>query len=322
MADKRIAIIKKFLKGKPGYLKKGINKTLNAVGLPLTPGNILITRKIIKDMRAKVYPETSHKKRHHAKILVFDIETAPLLAYTWRRYQQNVYSDQAVEDNWPILTWSAKWLFEDKMYSMKMTPKEAVNRDDKRVVQGLWSMIDDADIIIAHNGLKFDVRMMNARFFLHGLVPPSSYLVIDTLKAARRAMALPSFKLDDIAKYIGKEGKIKTDFSWWTKFMNGEKEAIDRMQEYNDKDVYVLEEVYFSLRPWIRPHPNLGLFVDHAEPTCPSCGSTELTNVGEYATYVNTYDELRCGDCNHTSRSRKTNTPIGGRKNLNVSIPK
>jgi len=313
-------VIKNFFLIRPGYLKKNPKKTMTA--LKLQTEHIGLIKHVMKTMRGEYYPSgISPTTRHTAKVLVFDIETAPILTYVWRRWQQNVFTDQTVEDNWPILTWSAKWLFESKMYSMKMTPKEAINRDDKRVVQGLWSMIDEADIIIAHNGLKFDVRMMNARFFMHGMVPPSSYQVIDTLKAARRAMALPSFKLDDIAKYLGKEGKIKTDMTWWTKFLNGEKEAIDRMQEYNDKDVYVLEEVYLSLRTWIKPHPNLGLFVEHDKPSCPTCASTVLTKISEYATYVNTYDEYRC-EHGHLSRGRKTNTPIGGKRTLHVSLPK
>lgn len=309
-----------FLNENPGYIKHNPYKIIRKLQGKGGSKEVAIVKQAMKHLRKTHYP--SKRSIHQAKILVFDIETAPILAYTWRRWQQNIFSDQVVEDNWPVLTWSAKWLFEPKMYSMKMTPKEAINRDDKRVLQGIWNFINEADIVIAHNGLKFDMRMLNGRFFLHGMPPPSSTQVIDTLKAARRAMALPSFKLDDIAKSLGKEGKIKTDMTWWTKFMNGEQEAIDQMQEYNDKDVYVLEEVYISLRPWIKPHPNLGLFVEHSDLTCPACASTDLNKIGEYATYVNTYDEYRCGNCNHTSRGRKTNTPIGGRKNLQVSIPK
>lgn len=257
-----------------------------------------------------------------ARILVVDIETAPLKVYSWRRFNQNIYSDQAVDDDWPILTWSAKWLFDPKIYSMKMTPKESLGRDDERVVKGLWDMIDQCDIMIAHNGAKFDARMMNARFWKHGLQPPSSYQIIDTLKSSRRIMSLPSFKLDDIAKYMGIEGKIKTDFSWWSKFLEGDQEAIDRMQIYNDKDVELLEEVYLSLRPWIKPHPNVSLFVGDNLERCPSCGSTDLKPNGEYYTYVNVYEALRCNSCGSNSRSRKSLTNLVDNSNTKVSLPR
>lgn len=256
-----------------------------------------------------------------AKVLVFDIETAPLLVYVWRRWKQNVFSDQALEDNWPILTWSAKWLFEEEIMSMKMTPEEALNRDDRRVVHGLWRLINEADIVIAHNGLKFDMKMMNGRFWIHGLEPPSTVEVIDTLKSAKKMLGLPSYKLDDLAKYLNKEGKIKTDFSWWSEFLEGNPEAIDRMQEYNDKDVTILEEVYFSLRPWIKPHPNLGLHIGEDIKVCPTCASEDLQYIGKYATYVNMYEELRCNSCGALSRSRK-NGNLRERKELLSSLPR
>ena len=271
---------------------------------------------------SRIHSSVEYSKLSNAKILVFDIETAPLISYHWRRWQQDIHGGQVIADNWPILTWSAKWLFDNKIHSMKMTPKEAINRNDKRVVQGLWNMIDEADILIAHNGIKFDVRMMNGRFFLNGITPPSSYQIIDTLRAARKAIAVPSYKLDDLAKYLGLETKIKTDFSWWKKFMEGDQDAIDKMQIYNDKDVEILEEVYFALRPWIRPHPNLGLFVPHGDSVCPACASTELSIIGEYATYVNLYDEYKCGNCGHTSRRRQSTTPVRSNKQITVSIPK
>lgn len=310
--------ISTFLINRPGYLKWSSKKILKKLDLPRTPENEKLAQTIKYNLRHPM----GGGRANNMKILVFDIETGPLISYHWRHWQQNLYSDQRIEDNWPVLTWSAKWLFEDKMYSDKMTPEEALHRDDQRVCQSLWHLLEEADVVIAHNGLKFDMRMMNGRFFIHGMTPTSSVRVIDTLRAAKRALALPSYKLDDIAKYLGKPGKIKTDFSWWSEFMEGNPEAIDKMQEYNDKDVYVLEEVYFDMRPWIKPHPNLGLFTQGTDPACPACGDdTSLALVGEYATYVNTFDEFRCGNCGHISRKRTSNTPIAGKKALQVSVP-
>lgn len=313
--------IRTFLSTYPGYLKKSNKKTLRKLKLGDEFTHLVI--QIKKELRPTYYPSKFNSPTNHtAKILVFDIETAPLISYHWRHWKQNIYSEQRIEDNWPILTWSAKWLFEDKMYSMKMTPSEAIKRDDKRVVEGLWRMIEEADILIAHHGLKFDIPMMNGRFLLHNLPPPSSYLVVDTKNHLKRIVSLPSYKLDDLCKYFGLEGKIKTDFSWWTKFMEGDPEAIDKMQEYNDKDVYQLEELYLHIRPWLKPHPNLSLFSINGSQCCPSCSSTKATEIGNYNTYVNSYPEYRCDDCGHNYRGRKTNTPIGGVKTVSVSLAK
>jgi len=59
-----------------------------------------------------------------AKVLIIDIETAPIMAFVWGIWQQNV-GIQMIKSDWFCLTWAAKWLFEDKVYSGKLTPKEA-----------------------------------------------------------------------------------------------------------------------------------------------------------------------------------------------------
>jgi hypothetical protein len=33
------------------------------------------------------------------------------------------------------------------------------------------------------------------------------------------------------------------------------------MEAYNIHDVRILEETYLMLRPWIKPHPNMALFI-------------------------------------------------------------
>src|SRR5688500_19264039 len=43
------------------------------------------------------------------KVLIFDIETAPIEAYVWDIWNQNVSLEQIKED-WAVLSWSAKWL--------------------------------------------------------------------------------------------------------------------------------------------------------------------------------------------------------------------
>lgn len=282
-----------------------------------------ITKKTNDIWRAycKQQGEPKEEVKHSAKILLFDIETAPIKTYVWRRWGQNIYTDQTIDDDWAVLTWSAKWLFNPEMMSDKMTVQEALDRDDKRVVTSLWKLLDEADIIIAHNGMKFDTRMMNGRFFIHGLIPPSSYQQIDTLRAAKKQLALPSYKLDDLAGYLGHKGKIKTEFNWWSEFLDGKQEAIDRMQQYNDQDVYVLEELYLKLRPWIKPHPNLGLHIAEDIHACPSCGGTELSYIGEYVTTMNVYKEVRCNCCGSLSREKKA-IKLPNKKKVLSSLPK
>src|SRR4029078_8668904 len=99
-----------------------------------------------------------------------------------------------------MFNWRATWLGERKMLSDRLTPREAKNQNDKRIVKNLWKLLNEADVVIAHNGDRFDLPKINARFLIHQIKPPSHYETIDTLKTARRKFGLTSNKLDYITK--------------------------------------------------------------------------------------------------------------------------
>ena len=80
------------------------------------------------------------------------------------------------------MSWSAKWLYDDKILSDVLTPKEAKERNDKRIIKSVWKLLNEADIVIAHNGDKFDLKKLKARFLSNGFVPPMPYKTVDTLK--------------------------------------------------------------------------------------------------------------------------------------------
>src|SRR5690554_3159719 len=89
------------------------------------------------------------------KILIFDIETAPMKAFVWRRWKQNIYLDQTISE-WFMISWAAKWLYDPHVMSGILTPEEIKKEDDTRIVRSIWQLIDEADIIIGHNCKKFD----------------------------------------------------------------------------------------------------------------------------------------------------------------------
>lgn len=259
--------------------------------------------------------------RSSAKILLFDIETAPMEALIFSRFQDSVGLHQ-LQSDWFMFSWSAKWLFDPKVMSDVLTPDEAKSKNDKRITQSLWELINEADIIIAHNGKRFDEKRMNTRFFKYNLNPPSSYIMIDTLVHMKRKFQFTSNKLDWVAHdFLGLEGKIKTDFSLWEDCYNGDADALERMRKYNDQDVLVLEELYLKLRPWIQPHPNVGLYIDTQVHSCPACGSENVEEDGEYCTYATAYKQYRCSDCGTISRSRSAITTTERKKVILYSIP-
>jgi len=55
----------------------------------------------------------------------------------WGLYKQYIPNDNIIKD-WNILSWAAKWLFDDEIMSDILTPKEAVARDDSRILKSMW----------------------------------------------------------------------------------------------------------------------------------------------------------------------------------------
>lgn len=269
-------------------------------------------RSIWKRLRRSLHKPSSPAgkvyKTKQPKILMFDLETSPLLAYVWRIWKQDINPTNgqlAISENM-ILSWSAKWLYEEEVMNDWMLSEEIIREDDSRVCESLWKLINEADVIVAHNANGFDVKLMNGRFLKNGLHPPSHYQVIDTLGHVRKKFRLVSTKLDYVAQFLGMGSKNSTSFGLWINCMKGDEDAMKEMVEYCDQDVRLLEAVYLKIRPWIMPHPNFNVIVDSEDTmNCPTCGSTKHKKQGFYTTYANKYQQHKCNSCHSTFRSRK-----------------
>lgn len=234
------------------------------------------------------------------KRLLLDVETAPHLAAVWGMFNQNVSLDMLLESGY-TLCWAAKWYGSDEvMY-------DSLHRNSQKVMmQNLHELLTEADVVIHYNGRKFDIPTINKEFVGMGLKPPAPYKQVDLLETARRQFRFASNKLDYVAKYLGIGQKIKhKGFELWKGCMDGDKESWEQMMEYNIQDVVLLERVYDRMLPWIRSHPNHGLYVDNTDaPVCPTCGSTHLHSRGTARTTVGLYRRFQCQDCGDWSRSR------------------
>ena len=239
------------------------------------------------------------------KVLLFDIETAPIKAYVWKLWKTDIHQEQVISD-WFCLAWSAKWLYSNKIMGEVLTPEEVKAEDDSRIMKSLWELINDADIVISHNGNKFDIPRINSRFIIHGLTPTNPYYSIDTYQIAKRQFGFSSNKLDALASYFNTPHKLETSFALWEKCMNGDPKALKYMLKYNKQDVEVLEEVYLKLRPWIKSHPNMGN-LEGKKMACANCGSENISIIeGKYyITGIGKYNIYRCNDCGAITRGRE-----------------
>ncbi len=244
---------------------------------------------------------------HKPKILIYDIETAPILADVWGLWQNNVGLNQ-IHKNGYVMSWCAKWLGEDHTYYMDCRNKG--EKDEKRIVKGLVKMLEEADMIVAHNGDNFDWKWVAGRAIIYGIPPMAPVRKIDTLKVVKANFRFPSNKLEFVAKALKCEEKSAhgkfSGHSMWTECLKGNQEAWQEMEDYNRQDVITLEEVYMKLRPWMKNHPNIGVYNDVEIPQCPRCGGTHLNKRGFVYTNASRFQRLRCMDCGSWSRQKGT----------------
>jgi len=232
-----------------------------------------------------------------ARILFLDIETVPNLGWVWGKWQQNVIQ---FEKNWHLLSFAYKWANEKEIVVKGLVDYpnyEKDKEDDKALMKDLWEVLNEADIVIAHNGKTFDVPKINTRFVSHGFPPTKPYKIIDTLRIAQKVFAFDSNKLDDLARYLGIGKKIPhTGFHLWHGCMIGDRKSWKLMLEYNKHDVSLLEQLYYQIRAWDQrpPQVNKGETVEVA---CPRCSSHRIQRRGYSYTALCRKQRFQCTNC-------------------------
>lgn len=286
--------VKDFLRENTGYLKKGdyvIAKRLN-----VTPA---LANKAKKSIKEELNPNNG------PNILVLDVEISPLKTYVFGLWNQNISLD-AIESDFFMISWAAKWLHRDNVFGDYLTSEEALEENDIRIIKTLRKVLEIADIVIMHNGDRYDQKKINGRFVEHNLLPVSPYRTIDTLKVVKKQFGFSSNKLEALARKFGFEGKHRTGFKLWVQCIKGDSNALLKMFEYNIQDVIILEEIYYRLLPWITNHPNLNLYNVTLDLNCPNCNSDDLVEAGFSTTSVSKFKSYKCNSCGTISRERKS----------------
>lgn len=272
--------------------------------LEMGKGKLSKMFKCTPDEVVKAKRDAREFTRKIPKVLLFDVETTPMICYTWGRYNQNIGLKQTIQESY-MLCWSASWLHENEIFGDCVTSNEAISGDDSRIVSSLWDAVNSADVVIAYNGIDFDFKIINSRFFLNGLNPPKTFKVIDPCKEARKLFKFSSNKLDALATFLNIPCKMETDFNLWKDCMRGDEDSLLYMFEYNKKDVNILKEVYIKMLPYITNHPNINILTDETD-ACPQCGFKKIEKLHNQFCYTKTnkYQLYRCCNCGKVFRSR------------------
>jgi len=223
------------------------------------------------------------------KVYVFDLETSFLEALTFGpMWEANLtYILKYAE----LLSFSYKEHGVNKtfVYSLK-------DHSRKELLQKLWDMANEADVLIAHNGKSFDVRMMNTFFIANGFPPPAPYKLIDTKQVAKRYFYFPSNSLNELAAFFSLEGKMETGGrELWKQCRDRDLKAFAKMERYNRQDVILLDEIYTIMAPWIENHPEQKIYIPGNG--CHRCGEDDAQKRGLKPRAHGWVQEYLCKNC-------------------------
>lgn len=236
-----------------------------------------------------------HKRKYKPKILLLDIETAPIEARVWGIWDVNVGTNQITRD-WFVLSFCAKFYEDDTIFYLDQRYASPLE-DDGMLMMAIHHLLSEADIVVGHNLDKFDMKKLNTRFLKHGLGPVGFIKQFDTLKVAKRFFAITSNKLDFVAKFLGHSGKLSSrkfqGQELWNACLENNLEAWEEMEAYNQQDVLVLEKVFKDLLIWDR---TLNLTPYLEENTC-TCGSTEFNRHSYRVTNASKFMVYKCVSC-------------------------
>lgn len=247
-----------------------------------------------------------------AKIFLGDVETSYTISYHFGRFKQFISPKQVIQEPY-MLTFAGKWLHNPSIFSRKLPdyPEEFARdfKSDRKLIEDLWQVLDECDVFVAHNA-RFDRGWANQRFAFYGMQPPSPYITIDTLAGLKEAFSLPSNSLEAACNYFELDSRKLSNggAELWRRCMEGDPEAFDEMESYNIGDIPTLEELYLTVRPYMRKHPNLALFhPDQSVMRCVRCGSDDLVEEkGKSAhTYLSKFKVYRCQECGSCARDRQ-----------------
>ena len=259
------------------------------------------TRERLKQLGLPTPPKTG------PAILLFDVETTPMLGWAWHKFRP--YIDD-IERGTHLLCVSWQWYGEKHTHFMAQwdDPEWAAwSEDDTWLAVRMHALLDAAEIVVAFNGDRFDVRKVNKSIRFADLGPPSPYQTVDPFKVGRTYFAEDSHRLKHLSLryHDGEKVPHPGGMDLWFGCMAGTVKDQRLMERYNRQDVRLLRAEYVDVRAWMAPgrkaHPNMGHWNQKAKQegrvVCPKCGHERVRvnpREGMHRTHVSEFLTVWC----------------------------
>lgn len=230
--------------------------------------------------------------KYNRKWLEVDIECSADVAEVYgSRYEPKIVRYLSFSK---VTGFAVKWFEGSKIWVFDL---EDFGGSETRLLKKLSWWIEQCDYFIAHNGDKFDLKVINARLDSLSLnqIPPTK--TIDTLKIARKLWRVPSYSLDSLGQYFELGRKTERPR------VEGKMTQAERRMEkkYNGNDVLLLHKLFVFQLPHIG-HMAPFKVSKNSQSTkrqCPQpyCNSYRNQSRGQKINNEGIWNQYQCQDC-------------------------
>lgn len=121
---------------------------------------------------------------------------------------------------------------------------ESRRSDDSQLVADIVAALEGFDIVVAHNGLNFDLPYLRTRLARWGLPPMKPLKLVDPVRVSRSKLRMSSNSLKSLLDLFGLNQKTEVAGDLWMRAaLDGDREAMDYIVEHCVKDVEMLAEL-------------------------------------------------------------------------------
>lgn len=267
---------------------------------------------------------------------MYDIETTPLLPWCFSLGKQVIRHNQLLKGYFSrthIISIAYQWMHEDKAHVLNWGNSEA---DEKKMIEKIGKLIQEADIVIGKNSNRFDNKHVNTQRLWFGLEGQPEWMKqADDLEVQmRRHFYLPSYSLDYLSEQLGFGGKDKMLFDDWVaiseyrmlqlagkgsapllKLLTGKttaairkegKEKLKKMCDYNRKDTEDTVNLWNYCAAHFQPKLNMARFYGNQDGyylRCKICGGENIFKNGVDYRSATPKQKWHCRDCNRHAGS-------------------
>ncbi len=243
-------------------------------------------------------------KDQKLKVLFYDIETSPMLVWTFMIGQKVSLQHGQIEQEGKVI--SIQYMFEGDKHAKALTWD---NGDDSIMLEEFVHILNSANLVIGQNSRSFDQKVLNWRLNVLNLTPVTDVVMLDTLTLARNSFKAPSNKLDYRSSRYGFGGKDKMEFADWIGVVKGNKKSLQKMVKYGIKDTEDTQKLFWKELPYYRSLPiSLAALVKEpkeAKPSCPRCAAAKQKKFDVYPTASGNKLRFTCRSCGHIWKDSK-----------------